>query len=380
MIALPYLLLGGGLLLLYAIESKAKTPALRTATRGVAYAILFIFVGLRGHLYSDFINYMPYFEDVPSLDRIDGRILSHFSFEAGFTLYTSAVKSLWDNYFFWVAVGVVIDLGILHRTFRRYSASQILPLFFFIAFQGLFIEFNLYRNVKAIDCLLLSLPYLERRKAVAYMIINLLGATFHISALLYLPLYWVLHRKMAGWVRWIGIVFANIVFVLQIPVMANILGGIDALTIASVAERVGTHAAESRGGYLLSVGHIERTLSIVLFTLLYPKLIGQRRSNAIFYNLMWLYYLSFTLCYEVRVLADRIPTLFVMGYWVLYANSCTLRYRLRQVVATAAIVLVLTKLYLSNNVPPARYDNLLFGIESYHSRRATILRFLEREE
>lgn len=71
--------------------------------------------------------------------------------------------------------------------------------------------------------------------------------------------------------------------------------------------------------------------------------------------------------------------LFVAGYWVLYANVVELRFRLRQVVVAIVVGLSFLKLYLSNDIAPARYDNLLFGIESYAKRRATMLRFLDDE-
>lgn len=379
MTGVPYILLGLFLALLAALERHSPSPRCRTAVRCIAYLTLFIFVGLRGHLYSDFINYYPYFDDVPTLRNLDRRALSHFSFEAGFTIYTSLVKSLWDNYFFWVATGVAIDLWVLRRTFRRYCSSEIVPLLFFIAFQGLFIEFNLYRNVKALDCFLLSLPLLERRALVPYMALNIVGATFHISSILYLPLYFLLHRPIPLSVAWCGIVFANVVVIARLPVMEWIIGGVDAVAMAQVMERVALHSSQSEGGYLLSVGHIERTFSIVLFTLLYGRLLAQRPSNALFYNLLWLYYLSFMLCYEIRVFADRLPILFVAGYWVLYANVMELKFVLRRVVAAVAVGLVFVKLYLSNDIAPARYDNLLFGIESYSQRRAAMLRFLEDE-
>lgn len=379
MTAIPYIILGCLLLLLYCAERRAATLRVRRMVQCVAYLALFLFVGLRGHLYSDFINYYPYFEDVPPLSRLTLRALSHFSFEAGFTLYTSAIKSLCDNYFFWVATGVAIDVVVLRSTFRRYCSSEVLPLLLFIAFQGLFIEFNLYRNVKALDLFLLSLPALQHRRIVPYVALNLVGAMFHLSSLVYLPLYFVLHRSMPKWMMWCGIVFANVVVVARLPVMEWLLGGVDAVALAEVAERVGAHARAGGGGYLLSVGHLERTLSIVLFTLLYARMVAQRASNAMFYNLLWLYYLSFMLCYEVRVLADRIPMLFVAGYWVLYANVVELRFRLRQWVVAIVVGLSFLKLYLSNDIAPARYDNLLFGIESYAKRRATMLRFLDDE-
>ncbi len=379
MTSLPYLMLGMALTLAWWAEKHAGSPQRARWIASAAYIGVFMFVGLRGHLYSDFINYYPYFEDVPQITELSIGTLDRLHFEAGFTIYTSVVKSIWDNYFFWVALGCAIDLWVVRVTFRRYCYSELLPLLFFIAFQGLFIEFNLMRNVKALDCFLLSIPYLQRRQWLRYVALNLLGATFHISSLVYLPLYFILDKLWPAWLRWGGIVFANTIILARISIISALLKGIEALNIAAISDKLTLHTQQSQGEYLLSVGHIERTFAIVLFTILYPKMVEQNRANRIFYALLWLYYLMMLLCYEVRVLADRVPILFVAGYWVLYANVIYLRYYMRQIVATVAVGLALLKLHLSNDIPPARYENLITGIESYEKRRAVMWNFLREE-
>lgn len=374
--SLPYILLGALLILLWAAEQMSQSQYSKRYIIAIAYFSLFIFIGLRGHLYSDFINYYPLFEDVPQIGLWENKLFSQFIFEPGFLIYTSLIKTICNDYFFWVAVSCAIDLWVLHVTFRRYCSSQVLPLLFFIAFQGLFIEFNLYRNVKALDCFLLSLPYLQQRRMGWYILLNLIGASFHISSIVYLPLYWFIDKQWPAWLRWGGIVFANIIILAQIGVITNILNGIEAMQIAAISEKLTLHTQQSHGSYILSIGHIERTFAIVLFTLLYEPLTRANRANRMFYALMWLYYLSFMMCYEIRVFADRIPILFVAGYWVLYTNVIYIGYYLRQIVAAVAISLAQIKLYLSNDIPPARYDNILFGVESYEKRKSVMLKFL----
>ena len=58
-------------------------------------------------------------------------------------------------------------------------------------------EFNLYRNTKSFSLFLLSLPYLQNRKLLPYLLLNMTGCLFHISSMIYLPLYFVLYRKMS---------------------------------------------------------------------------------------------------------------------------------------------------------------------------------------
>lgn len=377
--ALPYIAVALALLWLYANE-RGQIKLLSPRKAGyAAFIVVFLFIGLRGHLYSDFINYLPFYDSLPTISHLNASQMAQWFFEPGFVIYSSLIKSLGFDYFGWVALGTLIDLWVFRLTFRRYSDSVVLPFLFFMAYNGLIIEFNLYRNAKSIDLFLLSLPFLQERKILPYMLLNLLGTTFHLSSVGYLPLYFVLHRSLGGFVRWGGIVFANVIFLGKVSLMADIIESLGLFRTMAFYDKLLGHASHSIEGYTLSFGHIERTFAIVLFTALYTRLERQRTSNRIFYNCLWIYYLTFLLFYEVEVLVDRIPTLFVCGYWILYTNVATLRFRWRQVVLLVATLLALAKIITANMSPPARYENILIDRINYNERRQEIEPFVEEQ-
>ena len=369
--AIPYILLSVFLFFLYLNEvRKIKLISVINA-RKVSFLTLLIFIGLRGHIYSDFINYYVYFENLPDIFNLTSSTFTEWYFEPGFTLYSSLVKTIFPDYFGWVFVNTLIDILVFQYVFKRYTYSEILPLIFFLAFNGLYIEFNLYRNVKAIDLFLLSLPFLENRRLLPYMALNTLGMTFHTTSIIYLPLYFILDKEIPRYIRWIGIIIANVIFLLQFSVIGDFLNSLSLFQTMSFYDKLSGHIENSDAGQNISFGYIERTFSILIFTFLYNKLVQQSRSNVIFYNCFWLYYVSFLCFYEVRVLVDRIPTLFMFSYWILYPNILNLKFNVRQLICLSSFILVFMKIFLSNNIPPAKYDNLLFGIEDYHSRKQT---------
>ena len=375
--ALPYILLSTALVWLYANESRRLRYLTPRAASWCAFILLFLFIGLRGHLYSDFINYFPFYESLPTIFHLNSSTMAHYLFEPGFVIYSSTIKSLGADYFTWVAIGSLLDLIVFRRFFRRYTDSAILPFLFFMAYNGLIIEFNLYRNAKAMDLFLLSIPYLERRKAIPYMLLNILGTTFHLSSVIYLPLYLFLNRRMSGTIRWGGIVFANIIFLGDIRVVSEIIGSLGLFQTMAFYDKLTSHAENSSISYGLTFGHIERTFAIILFTALYSPLTKQRQSNTIFYNCLWLYYVTFLIFHEVEVFVDRIPTLFVFGYWILYTNITSLRWRWRQVVMLIAILLAIVKITLANNTIAARYENVMFGVTDYSTRQHEVAPLLE---
>ena len=342
-----------------------------TNARKVSLIVLLIFIGLRGHIYSDFINYYTFFKALPNLFDLTSSTFAVWLYDPGFILYSCIIKTIIPDYFGWVFVNTLIDLLVFKYVFKNYTTSKILPFIFFLAFNGLYIEFNLYRNVKAIDLFLLSLPYLEKRKLVPYMLLNVLGITFHSSSIIYLPLYFVLSHEIPRYVRWLGIIIANVIFLLQISVVNEFLNSLSFFQSMSFYDKLSGHIENSIAEQKISFGYIERTFSVILFTLLYSKLVSQKKSNLIFYNCFWFYYVTFLCFYEVQVLVDRIPTLFMFSYWILYPNVLDLKFKTRQLVYIPSLLLVFLKVFISNNIPPAKYDNLLFGIEDYHSRKQT---------
>lgn len=369
MFSIPYLIITIILLFLYLNEQRKITLFSVANARLAAYVVMLGFIGLRGHIYSDFINYYIYFEDLPNIFNLTPDSFTEWYFEPGFTLYSSFIKTIIPNYYGWVFINTFIDLSVFCYIFKRYNTSSILPLLFFMGFNGLYIEFNLYRNIKAIDLFLLSLPYLENRRIIPYMLLNFLGMTFHTSSIVYIPLYFILNKDIPKLVRWSGLIFANIIFLFQLNFISDFLNSLSFFQSMSFYDKLSGHIENSEVEQALSFGYLERTFSMILFTLFYEKLLIQKKSNRIFYNCFWLYYVSFLCFYEVQVLVDRIPTLFMFSYWILYPNILIIKNKYRQLLYSFSIFLVFAKVFMSNNIEPAKYDNVVFGIEDYETRK-----------
>lgn len=130
-----------------------------------------------------------------------------------------------------------------------------------------------------------------------------------------------------------------------------------------------TGYASNSDEFKFSIGYFERTFAFILFSLLYEKLIHQNKSNIIVYNCFWIYYCSFLLFYEVSVLTERIPFLFMFSYWILYPAVTELNFRYRQIISLIISFLVILKIWTSYNFEPCKYENVLFGISDYHTRK-----------
>lgn len=372
--SIPYIIIFGMLWFLYLNEiGRIKNGLSPCYASNVAFLVMLVFFGLRGHLYTDFLSYYPFFRDLPTIDKLDDFFQGIF--EPGFVIYSSILKTIAPNYFVWVFVNTLIDLLILRLAFKRYTHSLILPFIFFLAYQGLIIEFNLYQNAKSIDLFILSLPYLQQRKLLPYILINLLGATFHISAVIYIPLYFVLQKEFPRWLVWSSLIVANVIFLSNTHFTTNLIQLLGNFTDENILEKVILYQ-NMDNEYGFSFGYFERTFSILICTILYYKLNDQNSINKILYNCAFFYYVTFMFFSDVRVFAERIPLLLIFSYWILFSNIIVLRFKLRPIIVFLLIMISLLKVFTSSQSIMCYYDNLLWGVKSYEERKAKIINLL----
>lgn len=371
--SLPYVAMVSILFLLKAYGRKSFKLALYFTV-----GVLLLFIGLRGHIYTDYTNYYPFFQELPPIWDLSLTGLYNEEFESGFIIYTSLIKTIVPNYFFWVFINCLIDLSVLYWFFKRYSANPILSFILFACILGVVIEGNLYRNSKSMMLFLLSIPYLHDRKFCLYIFINFIGSFFHISSLLYIPLYFVLDRRFSVKVLWVLFALVNTLFLLKIGIaevvfhQISVWFGIDRIVSKILAY---TASAENYG---LTFGYIERTFAFILFLVFYDRLQIQNSINRIFCNCFFIYYLLFYLFTDIAVITERIPLLFVFSYWVLYPNVLPLlNVRNRHMLSGFLVVFCFLKIATANADIMAMYDNLLFGIRSYEYRMSIFDRYYE---
>jgi len=349
------------------------------------------FFGLRGFVYTDWVMYYPLFDKMPTI--WDGGLISVLStdfsdnfvtdvnvgqagIEMGFVYFTCLCKSIVPNYYVFVFINTVIDIYLLNIFLKRYSKYYILSFILFIVFGGLILEFNLIRNFKALLLFLISIKYIEERRIAPYMLLNVIGFFFHSSALIFLPLYFILKKEWPKWFIWTIFIVGNIIFLFQIKFLepfalsaADIIGG-------RMAVKVKLYFASDLYSqpYGLGLGYIERFMTFLLIVLSQKKLKEQNLYNIVFINIFFLYFIVYSFFGEIMVAVERLSLLFVFSYWILYPALLEL---VKNTINKLVLVLFIftysvLKLTQANSNIFSKYDNHLFGIDSYENRRMII--------
>jgi len=371
-----YLLLLFALLALWWVEYKSKSGQnTRKQAVYICAVVYILFFGLRGFVGWDWFNYYPTFQQTPSLFQLDKTSISAFS-EFGFVIYMSIFKTLSLDYHSFVFFSAVIHVWLLSIFLNRYlpSGFYVFGFIIFLVMNGLVMEIDLKRNYKAILLFLISIKYIEKRKILPYFLLNAIGLMFHVSAIVFFPLYFFLHRPVRK--NWMLIIFiiGLIIFFLQISFLkplglfvANLLG--DRFVHLVYAYIFDTP-------YGITIGLLERLGSATLIYLCYDKLLAKSKSNIIFINSFILYFVVFFYFNEAFTISHRMGFLFIFSYWILWPSIIDALMIVKNKIIFIFLFSVysILKMIGTTNLPVWRYDNILFGIEKYETRASELLR------
>ena len=379
--SIPYLLVFL-LLFVLAIPVSNKNIALvnRVPQAQFFFLVLFFFIGLRGYIYTDWKIYLPFWESCPTLWNGYSAILNYLdtgafsSWEKGFVVYGIALKSFSSRWEFFQSVTFSIDFFALYLIFRRYMKNRILLGFFiwyiFGGVIGLGLSINFLRNSKALILFLFSIRYLEKRCFWKYAVINGFASLFHVSSILFIPLYYILIRKWWDTLILLFFFLGNIIYLFQvkwcmpvIEVCAEVLGG----RLGSIAQSY-LLSEKWTTGYGFSIGFFERTATFVLLFRFRRKLMDKPVA-VVFYNLFYLYIFSYLYLSEMSILTDRIPFLFISSYWFLLPRLYNALKKDGRIIFLLFFLLYsMLKILSANRSILVMYDNLLFQNFSFSER------------
>lgn len=331
-------------------------------------AISFIFIGCRGFVGADWLLYLPYYQSVPSLNAgINNvfRFMMHNNYEPLYALFNIVIKSIYDNYFFLQFCLFTIDFIILHYFFKEYLGRYYyLGWAFFYIFQGYILEIIILRNTKSILLFLLSIKYINTKNPKMYFILNIIGFFFHKSAIVYFPLYFIRYVPRNKILEILIFGIGNIVYILQIQwfkTFYQLLGHFLPSIIRHMCDLYFNNTHYS-AGYGITIGYLERFFSYILIFLFSEQLIKQDKRLRIFIYLFNIYsyiYLYFT---EFYIFIERVPTLIVCCYWILYPNIYrNLKKEWKYLFIVVFIIYGCLKTIILLDEKWAYYDNFIFG-------------------
>lgn len=378
--SVPYVIVILSLFYLAFLENRTTSVNKKNKLIRIASIILILFFGLRGFIQSDFQNYYPWFETLPTLLNYNDFTKAFVeNYEPGFVLFSILCKSVFPNYFFWIFICALIDILLLKKIFKDFSFNVCLSFAIYFAIGAIIMEFNLMRNIKAILILIIATKYIRNRKIWKYILCVLISMLFHLTSIVFIPLYFVLGKRWSKplligiFIACMAVLFLRISFLpTLLPSVALFLGGEYAIMTESYLSSGVLDAS-----YGISFGLIERIITLFLVIYYYDKWADKTRNKYIFLNMVVLYFMCFSLLTEMSVLLERFAYFFALSYCIFYPNLIkVIHFPNNRVILGLFIFTVFTlKIAKQTQSVVCKYDNVLFGIESFEERLSTLQTF-----
>ena len=302
------------------------------------FFIVFSFMGLRYGVGQDyFYTYVPSFQKI-SIYGYDSNV------EYGWNLLNKFCSFIFDDYSFMFIVTAFIFVLFIFLSIKEYCTKIMLPIIIFIIGGYYFYSFNVMRQCITISMFIYSLKFAREKKIIAYMLINLIGASFHKSGYIYLPLYFVLNKN-----------FDNrlylILFLLVLFLRFNIVEYISKLLIGTKYENYLTGYYANTTSDSLTVSQIINIFMFALYTFL-PRKDKIDKNGIIFKNVHFLG-VVFTTFIGIIPLMFRMTTIFYLIQFIsvpyFYKHHVKSKYKIIVLGLIAGIYVLLFTNTLINN-------------------------------
>ena len=173
--------------------------------------LMFIMIGCRSiQIGIDTSHYKEIYDNYSYMAFIE--IFELENVEIGYSVLNIIIAKVFGNFQWLLLVSAAIYIIPVTILIKKYSQKPWLSYLLFICFGFFTFAMSTIRQSIAMGIIMLAFIFIEKRKVLWYILCILLASTFHISALIFLPAYWITKVKINQTTTVLFIISAFILF------------------------------------------------------------------------------------------------------------------------------------------------------------------------
>lgn len=190
-------------------SSISRQQMLNVLCLGAVFLLLFALAACRLNVGNDYAKYVEFMHLI--------YCNAYVPTEVGFNLTVKFLYAIsgFENYLLVFAVFAAFTVLLFLAAIYQQADSFGFSFFLFMAFGYYFQSFNTVRYYLALALALYAVPYVLRKEWVKFVLLILLGATFHKSLLVVLPLYFLASLCWKKWQLVLAAAFCTTFFFFQ---------------------------------------------------------------------------------------------------------------------------------------------------------------------
>ena len=189
--------------LAYKFNAKENRRQVRLGLALFVMAYIIIIIGLRSGV-GDTPAYITMFNDAPS--QFSFSALDSYEKDQGYFALSMLFKQFvsTDFHMWFLLIAAVSGCAVAY-TLYKYSENFFFSMFLFMAMVHFVWMLNGMRQFIAVSILFASTRFLIERKFLKYLIVVLLVSTIHVTALIMIPVYFIVTARPWGKIMWIAV-------------------------------------------------------------------------------------------------------------------------------------------------------------------------------
>lgn len=187
----------------------------------ISFIVLTCISGFRYRVGTDFWTYREIYMYLGENKAVIGET------EFAFQILLNLIHLITDNpQMFFFITSIIINFSVC-LFIKKYSTSPMMSLYFYITTISYYSTMNGIRQYIASCIMLLGFKYIHDKKFIKYLIVVLCATTFHTSAYIFIPIYFIANQEIdSKWNKlFIGFIAVAMIFYQQfLSILFNIIG------------------------------------------------------------------------------------------------------------------------------------------------------------
>ncbi len=291
-----------------------------------SYYFLIVLAGFRYETGGDWQSYTEVYDIIEPINEVikgNGSVFINHQIEFGFRLLVSITKFFSSNVQLLFFIVSFFCITFLFKNLSEYAVYPQTSILIYYSVLYFFLDFVTIRQAISVMIFFFSIRYIQNRKIFKYFALIITASLFHLTALLLLPLYWVINKEYSK-IKVIAFFIAiNFVFLLNIRWLEATLNLVLPFFFGPVASKITTYTAESAlVGRGISIGFIINIIIFVLLMIARDKTKEIKYYN-IFFNLFLLYAFVYSVFFEIVDISNRFRLYFALSELILLPTLLT---------------------------------------------------------
>lgn len=272
--------------------------------------------GLRYETGGDWDVYTRLFLKFPDLEslRYNPLLIHNKHAEEGFILLCAIIKTLGGTIQTLFFVVTAFNITLIASVLPKYTKYPVLALLCYYCILYFNLEMIFIRQAIAVALCFYALQYISDRKPLRFILLVLLASCFHRVAVVLLPFWFVLDKKLPVWVYLTVIGVGAVIMATGVHWIKDIFVDISSLLGEKYADKAETYTtsnlfAVDRG---ISLGFILNLL-ILAAVMLFKRSIDEREHGTVHLNMFALSLALYYYCYELVEISNRFRLFFLIS-------------------------------------------------------------------